>query len=303
MNCRRRDGRQRLSNKTVPQSSCVWDADLVLRDVLERNKVPLKQLDKTTPSPMKTSRLAAIGIAIIIVIGAFVWRKFHDADGQREKTKEAEVKAAESELAERAKTERLKTICQTVSDGIKEVSEIFPSHGRTVKELGKILVEQLRPQVTIDQRIVLGETQPTVEVALFSQELAIDYNYTTTWAGSTKEFSIWGKFLAKAGYNLSSKSTVEINVNTKEMKMEAKLPEPELVAFEEVDFKIVRDNDGLWNKLSAQERENAINGLRAKAKDQAKALVTVLKDKTKSQLEKKLVAGDTKEVHIEFRSK
>ena len=218
-------------------------------------------------------------------------------------------------MVEAGMNERAKMASKDVNDALVTLEGVFGRPGRktedeldetakeAIKNFKAFLQEKLQTQVRIDQHTVLSYSQPAVELVLFRQEIATDYIYRTTWKGSTKEFQIWGKHLAKAGYNLSSKSTVEIDVDTKEMKIEAKLPEPELVSCEQMDFKIIRDENGFWNKLTAQEREDAVNNLRAKAKEEAKAMVIQLREKTQSEMEKKLKVGDTKEVHVQFSSR
>lgn len=262
---------------------------------------------------MKASRLTAVGVGIVVVLGVFVWNNRQTS--KDEKKKRDEVKLEERKMMEAGMNERAKIASKGVNDvsatlevlfgrpWIKTEGELDETAKEAIKNFKTFLQEKLQTQVRVDQHTVLSYSQPTVEVVLFRQEIATDYIYRTTWNGSTKEFQIWGKHLAKAGYNLSSKSTVEIDVDTKEMKIEAKLPEPELISCEQMDFKIIRDENGFWNKLTAQERENAINNLRAKAKEEAKALVIQLKEKTQSEMEKRLKAGDTKEVHVEFRSR
>ena len=259
---------------------------------------------------MKASRLTAVVLGIVIILGVFAWNNWQTSKAETKKRDEVSLEARK--IIEAGMTERANKVGKDVNKALETVfrrpwmktgDELDKTAQEAIQNFKVFLQEKLQTQVRVDQHTVLSYSQPTVELVLFKQEIATDYIYKTTWNGSTKEFQIWGKHLAKAGYNLSSKSTVEIDVDTKEMKIEAKLPEPELISCEQMDFKIIRDENGFWNKLTAQERENAINNLRAKAKEEAKALVIQLKEKTQSEMEKKLKAGDTKEVHVEFHSK
>jgi hypothetical protein len=72
-----------------------------------------------------------------------------------------------------------------------------------------------------------------------------------------------GTFAAKAGYDLNEKFYFEINSN--DLQVELGLPEPRVLGVEMIAYR-AEEEEGYWNKLSAEEREQAVNALLASAR-------------------------------------
>ena len=49
-------------------------------------------------------------------------------------------------------------------------------------------------------------------------------------------------------------------------KITANLPAPKLLSLEMTSYKVIRDDNGWWNNITSQDRENAINAMQAEAK-------------------------------------
>jgi hypothetical protein len=122
---------------------------------------------------------------------------------------------------------------------------------------------QFRPEVRIDQVTVLERETPVLELAAVRREFAHDYEWEHQWLGSTKRLHLRGTFAAKAGYDLNEKFYFEINSD--DLQVELGLPEPRVLGVEMVAYR-AEEEEGYWNKLSAEEREQAVNALLASAR-------------------------------------
>jgi len=85
-----------------------------------------------------------------------------------------------------------------------------------------------------------------------------------TWLHSTKTFEIEATFTARAGFNL--RDSFSINIPKGGRTAEIALPRAKILSLAMSDLKILRDEDGLWNKLTAKDREKAIRALERNAK-------------------------------------
>ena len=122
---------------------------------------------------------------------------------------------------------------------------------------------QFRPEVRIDQVTVLERETPVLELAAVRREFAHDYEWEHQWLGSTKRLHLRGTFAAKAGYDLNEKFYFEIDSN--DLQVDLGLPEPRVLGVEMIAYR-AEEEEGYWNKLSAEEREQAVNALLASAR-------------------------------------
>jgi hypothetical protein len=122
---------------------------------------------------------------------------------------------------------------------------------------------QFRPEVRIDQVTVLERETPVLELATVRREFSHDYEWEHQWLGSTKRLHLRGTFAAKAGYDLNEKFYFEIDSN--DLQVELGLPEPRVLGVEMIAYR-AEEEEGYWNKLSAEEREQAVNALLASAR-------------------------------------
>ena len=78
--------------------------------------------------------------------------------------------------------------------------------------------------------------------------------------GSTKTVEIRGNFTVKAGFDLREPFT--INITRYGLAIQASLPEPRILSLEMKTYKIIRDENGWWNRVTDQDREEAFYRLR-----------------------------------------
>ncbi|GIL22662.1 MAG: hypothetical protein BroJett042_11750 [Bacteroidota bacterium] len=116
-------------------------------------------------------------------------------------------------------------------------------------------VFQFTPEVHVKNTVVLNQQATVLELAVLSQNFQHQYAYTNTWMGSTKKIDISGTFIAKVGFDLNKKFQINIVDKTATVS----LPEPQLLALESQPDITYRDEDGLWNWVSQEDRTTATN--------------------------------------------
>lgn len=122
---------------------------------------------------------------------------------------------------------------------------------------------QFRPEIRVDGIVVVEGSTAVLEVATFRRELLARHRWSHTHLYSTKVLEIEAPFIAKAGFSLEDPLRIRLDPATREMN--ADFPSPKLLSLEMGDPKILRDEDGFWNKLTPADREEAFRALRAAA--------------------------------------
>ncbi len=124
----------------------------------------------------------------------------------------------------------------------------------------------VRPEVRVDGLVIIEAKTPVLELATASRSMVVRHRWTHTHLYSTKVMEIEAPFTAKAGFNLEEPFRVHIDPHTRIVSTD--LPKPQILSTEMGELKILRDEDGLWNKLTAEDREEAFRALREQAKKQ-----------------------------------
>ena len=75
-----------------------------------------------------------------------------------------------------------------------------------------------------------------------------------------------GPFAAKAGVDLNEKFYLE--VDSRDLRVKAEFAEPRVLGVEMLAYRAEED-EGYWNRLSAEEREQAVNAMMASAREAA----------------------------------
>jgi hypothetical protein len=105
-------------------------------------------------------------------------------------------------------------------------------------------------------------------VATVSREMIIDHSWEQTWMGSTKTIQIQGVFTAKAGFDL--REPFRIDIEKRPLHVVAWVPPPKLLSIDMKEYKVLKDENGWWNGVTLQDREEAVRQIRAEAIDKAK---------------------------------
>ena len=126
---------------------------------------------------------------------------------------------------------------------------------------------QITPRVTVNQTIVVAENMPIAELATTARDVYVDHTWSHTWMGSTKTIQLQAAFTAKAGFDLTSPFAIAIT--NRPLSVTATLPPAKLLSLEMKSYRVIRDEDGWWNRLTEADRETAMHDLHALARTQA----------------------------------
>jgi hypothetical protein len=159
-------------------------------------------------------------------------------------------------------------------------------------------VFRVTPRVTINQTVVIEQNSPILEVATVSRDVYVDYRWNNAWMGSTKTVELQATFTAKVGFDLTE--PFNLDVSRYPLSVEAHLPEPKILSLEMNDFEIVVDEDGWWNRVTEQDRENAVDQVRAIAREKAEGS-GVLEEARNSAEERVREMVERNGASVEFR--
>ncbi len=140
------------------------------------------------------------------------------------------------------------------------------------------------PHIVVGGVTVLEQNTPVLELATVQRDATDVYEWSNTWLGSTKKIILRGNFRAKAGFDL--RDDIGDEIAEKPARITANLPMPELLSFELVGYSIVADEDGFWNKVTADERQKVFAALQQRARE--KVTRSDILPTAKSLLEKQL---------------
>jgi hypothetical protein len=140
------------------------------------------------------------------------------------------------------------------------------------------------PEITVNGVTEVEQANSVMELATASQEVVEHYSWSQTWFGSTKKMELDGVFHAKAGFDLHKACRISLEGG----RITATLPEPKLLSLEldPTGFKIPRDENGWWNKITSADREKAIAGMQEEAR--AKAAQSGILEEAKGRLKEQL---------------
>ncbi|HEY5779192.1 MAG TPA: DUF4230 domain-containing protein [Terrimicrobiaceae bacterium] len=121
------------------------------------------------------------------------------------------------------------------------------------------------PQIRVDSIVVVAGNTPVLELVTAQRQMLVRNRWTHTWLHSTKNFELEATFTAKAGFDLTEPFRIAIDPRTGSIS--AELPSPKLLSLGMSDVRVIQDEDGLWNKLTAEDREMAFRALEGKARE------------------------------------
>lgn len=151
----------------------------------------------------------------------------------------------------------------------------FVAPVKTGSEVAKALKEALNfnGTITVNKTVFIQGDKNINELAVREKNITHTFSMTHKWMGSTKKIVLRGDFRCKAGYDLTSKGVDPRNpwgldISNDGKTITVRMPSPSILSVEMTDYKIVEDSNGLWNKISKDDRENAVNGLQRGAKSE-----------------------------------
>jgi hypothetical protein len=128
------------------------------------------------------------------------------------------------------------------------------------RDISKVL--QFTPEIKVNNTIVLRQQTPILELATVSQKFQHQYDWMNTWMGSTKKINISGVFEAKAGFDLAQKCSIDIREDVAYVTF----PPAQILSVESMGDLKFRDEHGVWNWISNEDREAAVNAFQQDAR-------------------------------------
>lgn len=124
----------------------------------------------------------------------------------------------------------------------------------------------MTPRIEVNNAVIFAQNTPVLELVTVERSSLVRHCSEETWLHSTKTFEIEAPFTARAGFQL--RDAFRVNILRGGRVAEIHLPRAKILSVEMGDPRILRDEDGLWNRLTAGDREKAIRALTRTAKEE-----------------------------------
>lgn len=147
----------------------------------------------------------------------------------------------------------------------------------------------LQPRITINNRVYVERTRELAELALMSRQIEVEHEMLHTWAGSTKRVQLHGTFAVKAGFDLQKDVAVDLGEN----EITVRLPHARILGLEQVNVDVLAFENGLWNRISADDVQTELATLPQLAREKAEqsGLPVAAEQVLQKQLRERLHSG------------
>lgn len=156
---------------------------------------------------------------------------------------------------------------------VKTTSEVARSLARDISS-----TFNFTPQVKIEETVVVEQNTPIAELATVEREMMVEYSWSHQWLGSTKTIRLRGAFTAKAGFDLTRPFSIIISDSP--LRVKARMPPAELLSLQMNTYEVLEDESGWWNRISDDDRENAVRELQRVARAKAETSGILLDART-----------------------
>ena len=132
-----------------------------------------------------------------------------------------------------------------------------------LEKLGKDLraafidIAHLQPRITINNRVYMEQTTPVSELVVLSRRIEVEHEFLHTWVGSSKRVKLHGTFIAKAGFDLQPNLSIDIRPE----EIVVQLPHAQILGVEQEHLEVLAFENGLWNRISAQDLQGELSVL------------------------------------------
>ena len=132
-----------------------------------------------------------------------------------------------------------------------------------LERLGKDLraafidIAHLQPRITINNRVYMEQATPVTELVVLSKRIEVEHEFLHTWVGSSKRVKLHGTFIAKAGFDLQEKLSIDIRPE----EIVVQLPHAQILGVEQQQVEVLAFENGLWNRISGQDVESELSVL------------------------------------------
>ena len=127
------------------------------------------------------------------------------------------------------------------------------------KNLGAVFVDiaHLQPRVTINNRVYMEQTAPVSELIVLARTIEVEHEFLHTWVGSSKRVKLHGNFIAKAGFDLQKGLSIDVGPE----QITVQLPHAQILGVEQQQLDVLAFENGLWNRISAQDLQSELSVL------------------------------------------
>jgi hypothetical protein len=143
---------------------------------------------------------------------------------------------------------------------------------------------QIRPKVVVNRQTIVEQQSAVLQLITVEKTLTERQRIDESWLHSTKTLEVEADFVVRAGFDLAKPFVVEIDRSDR--KLRVTLPPAEILGVELRDVRFLRDEDGVWNKLTGADREAAIRELRLRV--ELRARQSGLRQEARALAEKRL---------------
>ncbi len=150
-----------------------------------------------------------------------------------------------------------------VKDGtLDAANKAYDLARRIAKDVDGVI--HFRPKVTCGGTTVVEASRAITELSTIEKRFGHTHYYESTWLGSTKRIKLKGRFVAKAGYDLTHPFSIDVSEDRQTIR--AIMPPAQILSVELTGVDVLQDENGWRNKLSSEERQRGLNSLLAEAR-------------------------------------
>jgi hypothetical protein len=125
--------------------------------------------------------------------------------------------------------------------------------------------------ITVNKTIVIKASSDLTEVVVREENVNHTYEVTNSWFMSKKKIVLQGDFRCKVGYDFTNQAAdlgnpFGLDISDDGKTISVRMPRPSVLSVEMTNYKIVEDENGFWNKITKEDRENAVNELQRGAR-------------------------------------
>lgn len=175
-------------------------------------------------------------------------------------------------------------------------NSVYDLAARIAKDVNDAL--HFRPEIKVSDVVVIQGQRPILEFATEQRLFAQTHTAQGTWMGSTWVVEIQGEYVAKAGFVLDNDTWIDVDKATGKLTFHT--PQPSLLSNEMKKYSVLRDENGLWNKIAKEDREKAVNDMNSRAREASSdmELFAAARTALEQQLRPKFEAAGVKCVFV-----
>src|SRR5688500_18838949 len=154
--------------------------------------------------------------------------------------------------------------------------DIVKAGGESVENVVRTFGSELRklfgsePRISVNRKVIQTGGTAVRELALYQETILIREEWVNTSWKSTKKLLVQQPFVLKAGFDLNR---LKFDLDAEKNTVTVTISESTLVNLEYAgEFEILKAEHGLWNRITAVERDAVLNSIPTKAREEAEKL-------------------------------